>query len=648
MQAGEIFPHMEYRLGQKEMMKFVAEVMENGDCALIHGATGVGKTAPALAGTITGLDGGKLLCLTRTKGQRDIFVNEMERIQWVQEAQGMEKTAFAEIQSKKDLCPRKEAQNLSYHDFLAHCQNLREGGGCRHYANARRGSSPSQKLQVAIKEAYPVGEDKIIRETAKEYNICPYELAKMLLKRAQVGICSYHYLFNPFVAPHFLGWLDVEREMLKLIIDEAHNLPQTISNLYSWTLSTERSLEVARKEVQENKALFSAEEDILGFLNAFIDWIQEKARKTGATENSFQPQTISKEGLTALLDTWWGRIPEPERWINLGEDLLGSNGQWSGLAAVGRFLQHYTRVETDDKYVLSLTHKHYHGKVYDLLKITLIDPSEQASKEFSSVDAAILMSGSLRPFEYYQKILGFGKSVKKRVFGEKFHADRRKILYHSNVTSKYDKRDNAKNIARIRGAINAILQACPSKGVLIVFPSYTFMNKLLNNFEISRPTFRESRNERNIREKAIKQLKKHPNTVVMSVARGKLTEGVELRSDGKTLISSVNFVGLPFPRVDQITKHKERYFNQKYGKNKGFFLTVMAPMMRAVLQAGGRLIRDQNDHGVITLLDSRFKRYKRQFPKDWEHAKATFTNSNLQSEIQHFYKKQKKKDVHDT
>ena len=41
--------------------------------------------------------------------------------------------------------------------------------------------------------------------------------------------------------------------------------------------------------------------------------------------------------------------------------------------------------------------------------------------------------------------------------------------------------------------------------------------------------------------------------------------------------------------------------------------------MNKVLQAGGRVIRTENDRGVIALLDERFgyRRYEQLFPREW-------------------------------
>ena len=59
------------------------------------------------------------------------------------------------------------------------------------------------------------------------------------------------------------------------------------------------------------------------------------------------------------------------------------------------------------------------------------------------------------------------------------------------------------------------------------------------------------------------------------------------------------------------------YFDQK--GLYGFDYAYRYPGMNKVLQAAGRVIRTEDDRGVILLLDERFQREKGKeiFPKEW-------------------------------
>ena len=74
--------------------------------------------------------------------------------------------------------------------------------------------------------------------------------------------------------------------------------------------------------------------------------------------------------------------------------------------------------------------------------------------------------------------------------------------------------------------------------------------------------------------------------------------------------------GLP-----QVCNEREilKNFYDKRGED-GFFYAYLCPGMNKVLQSAGRVIRTEEDAGVILLLDERFAtaRYRRMFPVEWE------------------------------
>ena len=64
----------------------------------------------------------------------------------------------------------------------------------------------------------------------------------------------------------------------------------------------------------------------------------------------------------------------------------------------------------------------------------------------------------------------------------------------------------------------------------------------------------------------------------------------------------------------------------------------LIPGMNKVLQAAGRVIRTREDHGVILLLDERFRQreYSNLFPVEWNDRK-TCTLSNVEAQLQKFW-----------
>ena len=57
----------------------------------------------------------------------------------------------------------------------------------------------------------------------------------------------------------------------------------------------------------------------------------------------------------------------------------------------------------------------------------------------------------------------------------------------------------------------------------------------------------------------------------------------------------------------------------------GYEYAYMYPGMNKVLQAAGRVIRTEEDTGIVVLLDKRFlgSSYRRLFPREWTNVKIT-------------------------
>ena len=82
----------------------------------------------------------------------------------------------------------------------------------------------------------------------------------------------------------------------------------------------------------------------------------------------------------------------------------------------------------------------------------------------------------------------------------------------------------------------------------------------------------------------------------------------------------------------------KRYFDSE--NENGFDYAYLYPGMNKVLQAAGRVIRTENDRGVIALLDERFSgiQYRSTFPREWK----TIVNCNAESieeKMKKFWKK---------
>lgn len=114
------------------------------------------------------------------------------------------------------------------------------------------------------------------------------------------------------------------------------------------------------------------------------------------------------------------------------------------------------------------------------------------------------------------------------------------------------------------------------------------------------------------------------------VMGGIFSEGIDLT--GSSLIGAA-VVGTGIPQIGREREILKDYYDRK-GEN-GFDYAYRIPGMNKVLQAAGRVIRTQEDKGVVLLLDDRFlkQEYQEMFPQEWkEYETCTLKNIPEKSE----------------
>ena len=118
------------------------------------------------------------------------------------------------------------------------------------------------------------------------------------------------------------------------------------------------------------------------------------------------------------------------------------------------------------------------------------------------------------------------------------------------------------------------------------------------------------------------------------VMGGIFGEGVDLVGD--RLIGCA-IVGVGLPQVNSRQEILRRYYDEAGGT--GFDYAYRFPGMNKVLQAAGRVIRTQEDRGVVLLLDDRFARaeYTRLFPRHWHPLQYLRSTTELEQQLAAFW-----------
>lgn len=561
-----IWPYPAWRRGQLEIAKAVYASVESGRHILVSYPTGAGKTVAVLVGVLTPASQlrTKVVYTVRTRTQFQAPRRELPLI-----ANRMKLTAVF-LQNKRDLCLIRGAKLLPYDEFLNFCSELVREGLCTYYNAARDASCDASILD----------QDTLAR-VARDLKACPYEIARSRLREADLVIAAYNYVFDPEIRRVFLEELGTDLQSVNLVVDEAHNLPYSLASILSKELS-ERVVRAARREVARVLKRKDLEKDLYVLL-AFLRRLRSIS-KVSESEHEVDPADLMEVA---------PHSSELSRFAPLVEKSLG---RASALRKVAAFLRLLEAGRSD----YTLTIKLDSGEA----KLTALctSLSRGSLPVFSSVRSSVLMSGTMPPREYIVNLLGLENGRVDELRLPSPWAANVGLVVVKGVSSRYVERGEV-TYRTMAEYIDGLYWKLTQGLCLVVVPSYD-MAKALRPYIRARPLLVE-REETRLSE-VEEAAKRFSKLMVMAAAWGKLVEGIEFRSDGRSMIRLVIVAGLPVPEPNVFNrKLVENVKHRVESSETAWRLVFMVPAAVKTAQAVGRSIRSELDRSAVAILDER-------------------------------------------
>ena len=623
--AREFFPYSSFRPFQFNAIRFAFDVIRNGKLGLLSSPCGTGKSISVLTAYFMAkeLDNsvGRLLALTRTRNQLEIYCRELKSIKEQHDVS----VAASVFKSKKEMCPLavedQKLRDVSYRDFLYYCKGLKEGmfgKTCRYYDRTYSGWKPSWHAHAVVnkvKEVGPLLPDEVF-EVCRDKEICPYEATKILARYADIIIGNYNYILVDSIRGAILGRAGIRTRDINCVFDEAHSLPYYAAGIYSDELSS-TSVRRALKEVEA----FGL--DDFGFINALNEVMVGLGRNAYKNYGLEVEHIIGRDAVVKALlkslgvntDKWLKIVSElsdlgevvRQRRAEAGKSPISYLSRCAGfisdwVSLTGSSYVRYVKVEMDKD-----------GRKSVRLGIRCLDPA-LASSVINELRSAILMSGTLWHTDYYIDVLGMERRrCESTELPSPFPRENRLILVDKAVTTKFEKRGE-RQWKRIAEHLGQIIRRIDGR-TAVYFPSYEVMRDVVKTAKSDSPLVVEKRDTRIL--DVLRFLKDNERCVVFGVARGKISEGVDMTNEGKSLLSAVIIVGLPYPKRTELQAALYEYFREKFG-NKAIEYANDIPCLNALAQSAGRLLRRPEDRGIIVIMDRRAAgRFKRKLPGDW-------------------------------
>lgn len=582
------FPY-EYRAGQRELIVSVYRTMLRKKRLFIQAPTGVGKTLAVLFPSLKAMGEGisdKIFYLTARTITRTVAKDALDLLR---EQEICVKSIVLTAKEKLCICEETECNP----DYCPYAKG--------HF----------DRINEAVYDLWTRGPDSLTREVilaqANRYRVCPFELNLDLSLWVDVLICDYNYVFDPNVyLKRFFGE-NIKGEYL-FLVDEAHNLVERGRSMYSAQLVKEDFLEIRRmvrgKSGTLTQALERCNRHLLTLKRECEGGFQRLSQADGLTVHlmhlasemeKYLENPVAEELRKKITDFYF----EIRNFLSISERVDENYEIYTELDREGRFRIHQYCVR----------------------------PAVNLRLCLDKGVSTIFFSATLLPVNYYKDLLT-GDMEDYAVYARSpFDTEKRLLLVGVDVSSRYTRRGEEE----YRRMAEYICRTTQSRkgNYLVFFPSYQMLEEVYErclgqaNLLCIR---QDSGMDEEEREEFLRQFEgeRKESMAAFCVMGGIFSEGIDLVND--RLIGAL-VIGTGLPQMCREREIVRDYFDRK-GMD-GFAYAYQYPGMNKVLQAAGRVIRTDDDQGVILLLDERFRNpaYQKLFPREWEE----HTNCRLDS-----------------
>lgn len=600
------FPFPQYRQNQHELSAAVYKTIYSHKRLFVEAPTGTGKTISTLFPTIKALGekrAERIFYFTAKQSTRRVAEETCALL----EDNGLymhsitltakDKITFAEEQ---DIADTENPYFLGYYDRI----------------------KPAMK-DILTNETLLTRE--VIEKYAAKHTVDPFEFSLDVSLFCDTIICDYNYLFDPLV---YLQRFFSEKDPGNIfLIDEAHNLVQRARLMYTKEISSiqlDKLIETYSPQTKKASRLLDKMEQLREQFQILKEPMRNYRQDSLIVEEEFEGFKNKLQHFTDFINDWLQEHPEDES----RQEVLDYFFQCHSYLKISEFYGPEFRTK--------LTYEQDQDELR--LKIFCIDPSELIDQQLQLGGGSILFSATLSPLGYYQEILGGKDSSLAYRLPSPFSPANLAILVPVYIQTTYKKR--AENQANILQALKMMTSA--KKGNYLVFlPSYSYLTTIVTAFcqEYPEQNVAVQKNEMDAkqREQFLANFQSDLVEPVLgfAVLGGIFSEGIDLKGDRLSGVAIIS-VGLP-PNDPELDTLKEYYSHQ--GKD-GFQYAYQLPGINNVFQAAGRVIRDEQDHGVVMLIDARFnqRRYTSFYPPHWQNYHAVYSSTELKTTLANFWK----------
>ncbi|MDB5983760.1 MAG: hypothetical protein JWQ69_4775 [Pseudomonas sp.] len=577
------FPHATFRTGQRHLAESVYKAVSTGRCLMAQAPTGIGKTVGTLfpmlkAAPTQQLD--KVFFLTAKTPGRKLALD-----------------ALSVIRRSAPELPLRVLELVARDKACEYPDKACNGDSCP-LAKGFYDRLPAARSAALVN---PWLDQAGLREVALEHQVCPYYLSQELARWSDVVIADYNYYFD--LSALLFGLCQFNQWRVAVLVDEAHNMVERTRQMYSASLDQQT-------------------------MNAIRHSAPELLKKPLQRLNR-EWNALHKEQL-ADYQAYPGTPGKFLHSLNLCISAIGDYFNDHPHAVDGALQSFYfeaiqfVRIAElfDAHFVFDIISKDMgkrgHGSKGSLSRLSLrnVVPAAFIRPRLTAARSTVLFSATLNPRHYYADLLGLPTDTAWVDVESPFSREQLDVRIISQISTRFTHRQAS--LAPIVELMAEQFQALPGN-YLAFFSSFDYLQQVVALMRERHPQIALWQQSRGMaeseRQAFLDQFTLSSQGIGFAVLGGAFGEGIDL--PGARLIGAF-IATLGLAQLNPVNEQLKQRMAALFGA--GYDYTYLYPGLQKVVQAAGRVIRGQDDRGVVMLIDDRFAERKVQnlLPGWWQ------------------------------
>ncbi|MGE8064246.1 ATP-dependent DNA helicase [Pseudomonas sp. NPDC089569] len=570
------FPHSAFRPGQRHLAESVYKAVSTGRCLMAQAPTGIGKTVGTLFPMLKALAPqqlDKVFFLTAKTPGRQLALD-----------------AAQVIVRQADAPPLRVLEMIARDKACEHPDKACHGESCPlakgFYDRLPAARQAASELTLLNQQT--------LRRVAQEHGVCPYYLSQEMARWADVVVADYNYYFD-FGALLF-GLAQANQWNVAVLVDEAHNLVERGRQMYSASVD-QASVQAVRKTAP----------DVLKKQLQRIN--REWNTLHNQQQSDYQAYDKAPQKLLQAFSSTCASIG----------DYLNDHPQGLDNALQNLYfdLLHFCRVaESFDEHFLFDISKREVGRKRNLSQLCLrnVVPAGFIGPRLAAARSTVLFSATLSPRHYYADLLGTPANTVFIDVESPFDPGQLQVHIVDRISTRFAHRQAS--VAPIVELMAGQFRQRPGN-YLAFFSSFEYLQQVAQSLGERHPQIDLWTQSRGMgeeqRQQFLDRFCESGKGIGFAVLGGVFGEGIDL--PGARLIGAF-IATLGLAQLNPVNEQLKRRMGAIFGA--GYDYTYLFPGVQKVVQAAGRVIRTQQDQGVVMLIDDRFGEHKvRQLLPGW-------------------------------